>query len=252
MRRLEPLEQLPAGAPRLGFEPTVQLFRDPDQRIGTPPLALRLCGRLRRRSRLTFRPDRPQAGEELLERRGPPKRSVGRSRSGGAVAVSLPSPARDGVPGSWAFSRFLAGVTRLEDETAAVSGMAAPDGGAAGLRAAPGLRRQGGRQPFDRARGREERQDVRSGRGLGEARDAWRGPARGQGVDEGEDVVRLRPASDRRRRARDSGVVRGDGGVALGAQGAVGGAGRAVRGRAGAGGAVRGLLRRPGPRRAGR
>ena len=27
MRRLEPLEQLPAGAPRLGFEPRMQLFR---------------------------------------------------------------------------------------------------------------------------------------------------------------------------------------------------------------------------------
>ncbi len=64
-------------------------------------------------------------GFDPLPRRGPPKRSVGRSRSGGAMAVSLPSPARDGVPGSWAFSRFLAGVTRLEDETAAVSGMAA-------------------------------------------------------------------------------------------------------------------------------
>ena len=64
-------------------------------------------------------------GFDPLPRRGPPKRSGGQSRSGGAMAVSLPSPARDGVPGSWGFSRFLAGVTRLEDETAAVSGMAA-------------------------------------------------------------------------------------------------------------------------------
>ena len=49
MRRLEPIEQLAAGAPRLGFEPCVQLFRDPDQRIGTPPVSPHL-------------PPRPSAG----------------------------------------------------------------------------------------------------------------------------------------------------------------------------------------------
>ena len=64
-------------------------------------------------------------GFDPLPRQGPPKRSVRRSATGRAVVASVPSPARDGVPGSWAFSRFLAGVTRLEEETGAVSGMAA-------------------------------------------------------------------------------------------------------------------------------
>ena len=56
MRRLEALEQLVAGAPRRGFEPGMQLFRDLDQRIRPPPLALRFRGRPGRRPRFSFRP----------------------------------------------------------------------------------------------------------------------------------------------------------------------------------------------------
>ena len=122
----------------------------------------------------------------------------------------------------------------------------AADGGTAGVRPAPGLRRQGGREPLDGSEEREDGEDVEPGRRLGEARDERRGREDGQGVEQGEDVVRLRAAPDRGRRTRDPGVVRGDGGVALGAQGAVGGTGPVVRGRAGAGGALCGLLRRPG------
>ena len=63
-------------------------------------------------------------GFDPLPRQGPPRRSVERSKSGAAAVVRLPSPVRDGAPESWAFSRFLAGVAKLEDETGAVSGMA--------------------------------------------------------------------------------------------------------------------------------
>ena len=43
--------------------------------------------------------------------------AVGERRGGGGSAP----PVRDGAPESWAFSRFLAGVAKLEDETGAVS-----------------------------------------------------------------------------------------------------------------------------------
>ena len=64
-------------------------------------------------------------GFDPLPRQGPPRRSVGRMESGAAAVVHLPSPVRDGAPESWAFSRFLASVAKLEEETGAVSGMAA-------------------------------------------------------------------------------------------------------------------------------
>ena len=49
MCRLEALEQLVAGAPRLGIEPSVQLFRDPDQRIRPPSVSPHLPPRTVRR-----------------------------------------------------------------------------------------------------------------------------------------------------------------------------------------------------------
>ena len=107
-------------------------------------------------------------GFDPLPRRGPPKRSVGRSRSGGAMAVSLPSPARDGVPGSWAFSRFLAGVTRLEDETAAVSGMASGGTWATTARRSTAIR------PGARTR-RAARRPIRTRTGGSTRRMAWTG-----------------------------------------------------------------------------
>ena len=54
----------------------------------------------------------------------PPKRSLARSETGETVVLELASARRDGVPTAWAFSRFLANVTRIEAETGAVSGMA--------------------------------------------------------------------------------------------------------------------------------
>ena len=99
------------------------------------------------------------------------------------------------------------------------------DGGGAGFRTASGLRRQGGAEPFDGADERGDGAHVGCGRGLGEARDARRRRQDGPVVDEGEDVVRLRPARDRGRGTRDPGVVRGDGGGGGGAAGAVGGRG---------------------------
>ena len=47
-----------------------------------------------------------------------------RDAAGSAAAAHETAPQRDGVPTAWAFSRFLAGVVKLEQETGAVSGMA--------------------------------------------------------------------------------------------------------------------------------
>ncbi len=90
------------------------------------------------------------------------------------------------------------------------------DGGLAGFRGASGLRRQGDREPFDGADEPGNGQDLGPGRGLGQARDARRRQEDGPGLDQGEDLVRLRSAPDRRHAIRDSGGLRGDAGVGLG------------------------------------
>ena len=48
---------------------------------------------------------------------------AGARADGTTAAVVEPRPWRDGVPTSWAFSRFLSNVAALEEETGAVSGM---------------------------------------------------------------------------------------------------------------------------------
>ena len=86
-----------------GHESAASLLRE----LGRNPPLLGLCG---------FDP---------LGRQAPTRRSVERTADGGAAVVHLPSPRRDGVPTAWAFSRFVAGVAKLEDEVGAVSGMVA-------------------------------------------------------------------------------------------------------------------------------
>ena len=86
-----------------GHESAASLLRE----LGRNPALLGLCG---------FDP---------LGRQAPTRRSVERTADGGAAVVHLPSPRRDGVPTAWAFSRFVAGVAKLEDEVGAVSGMVA-------------------------------------------------------------------------------------------------------------------------------
>ena len=65
------------------------------------------------------------SGFDPLGRQAPTRRAVERTADGRAAVVHLPSPRRDGVPTAWAFSRFVAGVAKLEDEVGAVSGMVA-------------------------------------------------------------------------------------------------------------------------------
>ena len=86
-----------------GHESAASLLRE----LGRNPALLGLCG---------FDP---------LGRQAPTRRTVERTADGGATVVHLPSPRRDGVPTAWAFSRFVAGVAKLEDEVGAVSGMVA-------------------------------------------------------------------------------------------------------------------------------
>ena len=86
-----------------GHESAASLLRE----LGRNPALLGLCG---------FDP---------LGRQAPTRRSAERTADGGAAVVHLPSPRRDGVPTAWAFSRFVAGVAKLEDELGAVSGMVA-------------------------------------------------------------------------------------------------------------------------------
>ena len=89
-----------------GHESAPALLRE----LGRNPALLGLCG---------FDP---------LGRQAPTRRTVERTADGGAAVVHLPSPRRDGVPTAWAFSRFVAGVAKLEDEVGAVSGMVAACG----------------------------------------------------------------------------------------------------------------------------
>ena len=85
-----------------GHESSASLLRE----LGRNPALLGVCG---------FDP---------LGRQAPPGRALSRRPDGAVEAVFEPSPRRDGVPTAWAFSRFLSGVVRLEEETGAVSGMA--------------------------------------------------------------------------------------------------------------------------------
>ena len=62
-------------------------------------------------------------GFDPLGRQAPTRRRVGRTAGGTRTVVHEVSPRRDGVPTAWAFSRFLAKVVKLEEETGAVSGM---------------------------------------------------------------------------------------------------------------------------------
>jgi len=62
-------------------------------------------------------------GFDPLGRQAPTRRRVGRTAGGARTVVHEVSPRRDGVPTPWAFSRFLAKVVKLEEETGAVSGM---------------------------------------------------------------------------------------------------------------------------------
>ena len=62
-------------------------------------------------------------GFDPLGRQAPTRRRVGRTAGGARTVVHEVSPRRDGVPTAWAFSRFLAKVVKLEEETGAVSGM---------------------------------------------------------------------------------------------------------------------------------
>ena len=55
----------------------------------------------------------------------PPVRTLERDADGRASVVEFPSARRDGIPTEAAFSRFLSSVVRLEEETGAVSAMAA-------------------------------------------------------------------------------------------------------------------------------
>ena len=86
------------------------------------------------------------------------------------------------------------------------------------------------------------RRNAETGRtsGLGKAPDPRRGREDRAGLDEGEDMVRLRSAPGGGRGARAAGVVRGGAGFALGAEGAVGRGGWAVRLGAVAFGGLRG------------
>ena len=163
-------------------------------------------------------------------RQAPTRRRVGRTadgaRTGGARGESAARRGADGV-GVLAL-RVERGGDGGGDRGGVRDGRRAArsvDGGGAGFRTASGLRRQGGAEPFDGADERGDGAHVGCGRGLGEARDARRRRQDGPVVDEGEDVVRLRPARDRGRGTRDPGVVRGDGGGGGGAAGAVGGRG---------------------------
>ena len=54
-----------------------------------------------------------------------PARTLERDARGRAVVVEFPGRRRDGIPTEAAFSRFLSSVSRLEEETGAVSAMAA-------------------------------------------------------------------------------------------------------------------------------
>ena len=173
-----------------------------------------------------------------------PARTLERDARGRAVVVEFPGPRRDGIPTEAAFSRFLSSVSRLEEETGAVSAMAAS------LRRSlmeelPGFGRHLGYDGKALPSHSTGRKGAESGKtsdpdaDWGNHETSGGGRAFGQGVDEGEALVRVRVPPDRGRGARGAGVVRRDAGVGVGAQGSGGGRGGAVRGGAGAGGAVR-------------
>ena len=84
-----------------GHESSASLLRE----LGRNPALLSLCG---------FDP---------LGRQSAPKRALARRADGTTAVREEARPWRDGVPTSWAFSRFLSSVAELEDGTGAVSAM---------------------------------------------------------------------------------------------------------------------------------
>ncbi len=62
-------------------------------------------------------------GLDALGRQSAPRRTLARGADGTTTVVEEARSRRDGVPTAWAFSRFLANVVGLEEESGAVSGM---------------------------------------------------------------------------------------------------------------------------------
>ena len=62
-------------------------------------------------------------GFDALGRQSAPRRTLARGADGTTTVVEEARSRRDGVPTAWAFSRFLANVVGLEEESGAVSGM---------------------------------------------------------------------------------------------------------------------------------
>lgn len=84
-----------------GHESSASLLRE----LGRNPALLSVCG---------FDP---------LGRQSAPRRTLARRADGTTAVREEARPWRDGVPTSWAFSRFLSSVADLEDRTGAVSAM---------------------------------------------------------------------------------------------------------------------------------
>jgi hypothetical protein len=86
-RRLQSLEQLAARPPWLGIEPLAHLRCDRHEGVRTPPTSLRSLWSSRCRTHLALLPRRPQAVEELLERRNACRGRGVRGRPVGPRAV---------------------------------------------------------------------------------------------------------------------------------------------------------------------
>ena len=134
----------------------------------------------------------------------------GRGRGGGvSESGALSGAQRVELLPVYGVARAGGGGHRLRDGDARCVARGA-QGGVAGFRRTPRLRRQGDREPFHGAQEPRDGQDLGPGGGLGQARDTGRGQQDGQGLDEGEELVRLRLAPDRRHPLRESGGIRGD------------------------------------------
>ena len=165
-------------------------------------------------------------------------------------ALTHPAPVRSTVPSHWNFSRFLTSVVQLEDKQGLVSAMVES------LRASlfeelPDFGRHlgcDGKAIESHSTGRVAEDKGKTSdpdRRLGQTRDERGGQQDRQDLEEGEVMVRLRAAPDRRHPLRDPGGLRGDAGLPCGDQGAARDAEGSVRKSAGDGRALRRLQRGP-------